>query len=81
MIRRKQEPGCCTTIRVVVVTSKSLDLATGKTTTHSRHTEIGPCNVPLFGRDTCLGCASGWQVPDNRPATSDEITQYQDGQC
>jgi hypothetical protein len=64
-------------IRVVQVSTGTMDLATGSTNMTGGHTEIGPCNTPLFGREGhCRSCMDGWQVPGNRPASPEELQVY-----
>jgi hypothetical protein len=68
----------CQTWRRVKITAYTMDLATGKRTPKGSHWETNRCGVPLFGDDQraagqCGQCASGWEVPDNRPATEAEI--------
>jgi hypothetical protein len=74
----------CQTWRRVKITAYTLNLATRERTPKGSHWETNRCGVPLFAdahraAGQCQSCASGWEVPDNRPATEAEIREAIDG--
>jgi hypothetical protein len=71
----------CPTIRRVKITKSKFNMLTGVTTPVSEEVVTQPCGTPLFGKDEvagiCQACAKGWSVEDNRPATPEEIAEYE----
>lgn len=77
-VSTEHHAGLCSVWRVKEVTYQTLDVLTGKVVPKGKETVLERCNIPLFDgtfnkTGVCRSCANGWQVPENRPATPEEI--------
>ncbi len=65
--------GECAVMRRVLVTSSSLNIATGAVGKEHSEWKTKPCRGPLWSAEekdarSCKSCASGWTHPNNQPA-------------
>ena len=68
--RRVNTSNDCTQVRRMLITTSTLNIATGQTTPGASEWVTRPCGTPLFGARSralgkCPACESGWTHPNN----------------